>query len=52
MQITLWLFGAEVFSLKLGPSDDKDDGPGDCVSNPVGFSPSLGDQRWERGVEL
>lgn len=42
------VLGLELLAITTG---DEETGPGDSTSTPVGFAPSLGDQRWERGVD-
>ena len=44
------LLGVEVLHVEL--TDDSADGPGDVVSQPVGFVQSPGDQRWEPCPDL
>ena len=44
------LLGVEVLHVEL--TDDSADGPGDVVSQPVGFVRSPGDQRWETSPDL
>ena len=54
MILTVRLLGVEVLHVDL--TDDSADGPGDVpgdvVSQPVGFVPSPGDQRWETSPDL
>ena len=54
MILTVRLLGVEVLHVDL--TDDSADGPGDVpgdvVSQPVGFVPSPGDQRWEPCPDL
>jgi hypothetical protein len=38
MQFTVWLFGCEVFAVRVGPEDQPESGPGDCTATPVGFT--------------
>lgn len=48
--MTVRLLGVEVLHVEL--TDDSADGPGDVVSQPVGFVQSPGDQRWEPCPDL
>ena len=48
--LTVRLLGVEVLHVELTDGDDS--GPGDVVSQPVGFVQSPGDQRWETSPEL
>ncbi len=50
MILTVRLLGVEVLHVEL--TDDSADGPGDVVSQPVGFVQSPGDQRWEPCPDL
>lgn len=40
MQVSLWLFGAEVFTFRVGPppADEQPTGNGDCTTIPIGFT--------------
>jgi len=51
MRIVLRILGAEVLAMETGP-EQLDEGPVECTTYPVGFTPSPGDQRWEKGVDL
>ena len=48
--LTVRLLGVEVLHVELTDGDDS--GPGDVVSQPVGFVQSPGDQRWEPCPDL
>lgn len=48
--LTVRLLGVEVLHVELTDGDDS--GPGDVVSQPVGFVQSPGDQRWETSPDL
>ena len=52
--LTVRLLGVEVLHVELtdDSADDSADGPGDVVSQPVGFVRSPGDQRWETSPDL
>ena len=56
--LTVRLLGVEVLHVDLtddsadGPGDGPGDVPGDVVSQPVGFVPSPGEQRWEPCPDL
>jgi hypothetical protein len=54
MQLTVRLFGLEFFHVELCESDEAgEDVPADrgyLTAAPVGFTPSPGDQRWEKPV--
>ena len=50
MRLVIRLLGTEVFAIDTEP--DRDEGPGDCTTYPVGFTASPGDQRWEKAPEL
>jgi len=52
MKINIRLLGTEVLHVEIGGADESDDQRGDCTTYPIGFTPSPGDQRWERGVDL
>lgn len=54
MRLSITLLGLDLFTLEIATDNNPDNGadPGDCTSMVVGFAPSPGDQRWERGVEL
>jgi hypothetical protein len=49
MRLVIRILGAEVIAIETGPETPP--GPGDCTTHPVGFVPSPGDQRWEKGVD-
>lgn len=49
MNLTIRILGAEVFHLST--EDSADEGPADCMTTPMGFVPTPGDQRWEKGLE-
>lgn len=51
MRLVIRILGTEVLAIETGP-EAKDDGPGDCTTQPIGFTPSPGDQRWERGPDF
>ena len=48
--LTVRMLGVEVLHVDL--TDDSADGPGDVVSQPVGFVQSPGDQLWEPCPDL
>lgn len=50
MRIALRFLGIELLAIETS-DDEQADGPGDCTTQPIGFAPSYGDQRWESGVE-
>ena len=50
VQLTVRLFGLEFLHIELADPEQTDE-PGDCTTSPVGFVPSWGDQRWEKGVD-
>ena len=52
--LTVRLLGVEVLHVDLtdDSADGPGDGPGDVVSQPVGFTASPGDQRWETSPDL
>ena len=55
MILTVRLLGVEVLHVELTderPAELPADGPGDVVSQPVGFTASPGDQRWETSPDL
>lgn len=49
MQLTIRLLGAEVLHISTEP-DEPD--RGDCVTERVGFVPSMPVQRWEPGQDI
>lgn len=51
MSITIRVLGLELLHIEIS-TDSDEQGPGDCTTTPVGFAPSPGDQRWDRGAEL
>ena len=44
--------GLELVTIEASTDEADGDGPGEATSYPVGFTPSHGDQRHERGVDL
>ena len=52
MRLTVHILGREVLTIDTD-RDDQQSQPdrGDCTTMPIGFAPSPGDQRWERGLE-
>lgn len=44
--------GIDVLTIELSTDPDNGTDPGDCTTTPLGFTPSHGDQRWNRGAEL
>ena len=52
MRLTVRVLGREVLTIDTD-HDDRQSQPdrGDCTTYPIGFTPSPGDQRWERGLD-
>jgi hypothetical protein len=52
--LTLRVLGLELLHVEVSTDDPppQQSGPGDCTTTPIGFAPSHGDQRWERGADL
>lgn len=52
VRLTIRVLGCEVLHIDTD-RDDRQSQPdrGDCTTYPIGFTPSPGDQRWERGLE-
>lgn len=53
-RLTLRILGVELLDLKIEEVDDEDeetDVRTDHTSTLVGFNPSYGDQRWEKGAD-
>lgn len=46
MRLTLSLFGHEIIAISTD-TDVEYEEPGDCTTQPIGFAPSPGDQRWQ-----
>lgn len=53
MRLAITFLGLDLLSIDVTTDTDTDNGtdPGDCTTYPIGFTPSPGDQRWERGLE-
>lgn len=51
MRLSVRMLGLEVLTIEASTDDDQPNGPGDCTTTPIGFAPSPGDQRWEKGIE-
>ena len=52
MRLTLRVLGLEVLAIEASTEEtetDEVDGSGITAATAVGFTPSHGDQRWERG---
>lgn len=51
MRLAIRLLGLDLLTVEVS-TDEADEQAGECTTYPVGFAPSPGDQRWERGVDL
>ena len=59
MRLTIRLLGLGLLDVEISTDPagddydtDRDLSGGSTTSYPIGFTPSPGDQRWEKGVEL
>lgn len=56
MRLTIRFLGLELFTLEASTDDTPDDGAelagGTTSAMPMGFTPTPGDQRWEKAPEL
>ena len=54
MRLTIRFLGLDLLTIEASTDDDQDNGTdrGDCTTQPIGFAPSPGDQRWESGPVL
>lgn len=52
MRLALTVLGIDLLTIEISTDQDNGTDAGDCTSQPLGFTPSPGDQRWDRGAEL
>ena len=58
MRLTVRVLGLDLFDVEISTDDAESSSPdadlsgGTTYSTPIGFTPSPGDQRWEKGVDL
>ena len=58
MRLTVRVLGLDLLDVEISTDDAESASPnadlsgGTTSSYPIGFTPSPGDQRWEKGVEL
>ena len=52
MNLTVRVLGLELLSVDISTEQQQDGSPGDCTAQPISFTSSPGDQRWDQCAEL
>jgi hypothetical protein len=52
MNLTIRFLGLDLLSVDLTTDAPEEEEFGDCLTTPLGFTASPGDQRWELGRDL